>query len=110
VQVFRLREVCERLTNTPKVFILRIILFHFNVKLPFILKRRQFSVSVYFVMIINKSERQSLQHVVLFLRKPVFNHSQLYITISRVTSKNDLKLLSADTHYDDQYHTKDIVY
>jgi hypothetical protein len=93
-----------------KVFIPRIILSPSDAKLPFILKRRQFPVSVCFAMTINKSQGQSLQHVGLFLRKPVFSHGQLYVAISRVTSRNGLKVLITDTHYGDQYHTKNIVY
>jgi hypothetical protein len=42
--------------------------------------------------------------------KPVFSHGQLYVAISRVTSRNGLKVLITDTHYGDQYHTKNIVY
>jgi ATP-dependent DNA helicase PIF1 len=55
-----------------KVFIPRIVLSPSDSKLPFVLKRRQFPVSVCFAMTINKSQGQSLQHVGLFLPKPVF--------------------------------------
>ncbi|XP_076916818.1 uncharacterized protein LOC143576665 [Bidens hawaiensis] len=46
-------------------------------KLPFKLKRRQFPISVCFAMTINKSQGQSLSHVGLYLKDPVFTHGQL---------------------------------
>ena len=57
-----------------RVFIPRIILIAQNKKLPFILSRKQFSVRVCYAMTINKSQGQSLDHVGIFLPKPVFSH------------------------------------
>ena len=50
---------------------------------PFKLLRRQF-----LAMTINKSQGQSLFTVGLYLLKPMFNHGQLYVALSRVKSKN----------------------
>ncbi len=61
-------------------------------------------------MTINKSQGQSLQRVGLFLSKPVFSHGQLYVAISRVTSRNGLRILIANTQDDDEFKTKNIVY
>jgi hypothetical protein len=44
-------------------------------------------------MTINKSQRQSLQKVGLYLSKQVFHHGQLYVALSRVTNKYGLRIL-----------------
>ncbi|KAK4592722.1 hypothetical protein RGQ29_017025 [Quercus rubra] len=59
-------------------------------------KVRQFPVSVCFAMTINKSQGQSLQ--------------RLYVAISRVTSKDGLRILIVENDYGDRFHTKNIVY
>ncbi|XP_075658629.1 uncharacterized protein LOC142628403 [Castanea sativa] len=93
-----------------KVFIPRIVLSPSDSKWPFVLKRRQFLVSVCFAMTINKSQGQSLQRVGLYLDRPVFSHGQLYVVVSRVTSKDSLKILIVENDDTDRFHTKNIVY
>ncbi|PHT80512.1 hypothetical protein T459_18564 [Capsicum annuum] len=44
----------------------------------------------------NKSQGQSLSHVGLYLKKPVFTHGQLYVALSRVTKRQGLKILTYD--------------
>ncbi|XP_020970185.1 ATP-dependent DNA helicase PIF6-like [Arachis ipaensis] len=64
-----------------------------NKTVPVRFQRRQFPIIVSFAMTINKSHGQTLSHVRLYLSKPVFTHSQLYVALSRVKSKRDLKVL-----------------
>ncbi|AES70989.1 PIF1 helicase [Medicago truncatula] len=53
-----------------------------DVKIPFKFQRRQFPLVVSFAMTVNKSQGQSLKN--------------LYVAISKVTSKDRLKILMSD--------------
>ncbi|KAL0741949.1 hypothetical protein Bca4012_083462 [Brassica carinata] len=59
-------------------------------------------------MTINKSQGQSLKEVILYILKPVFSHCQLYVALSRVTSKTRLTIIKdEDSH---KLKVKNIVY
>ena len=89
------------------VFIPRITLAPTAEDLPIPLRRRQFPVRLAFSMTVNKSQGQSLKHVGLDLRSPVFSHGQLYVGLSRCTSGNRLKVLLKEV---DAGKTPNIVY
>ncbi|KAM3237811.1 hypothetical protein P3S67_012232 [Capsicum chacoense] len=61
-------------------------------------------------MTINKSQGQSLSHVGLFLKKLVFTYGQLYVALSRVTSRKELRILSYDDEGKTTNEVKNVVY
>ncbi|CAG8841841.1 39426_t:CDS:2, partial [Gigaspora margarita] len=62
-------------------------------ELLFIIRWCQFPIQLAFAMTINKSQRQSVKHVGLDLRTPVFSHGQLYVALSHCTSLCNIKIL-----------------
>jgi len=61
-------------------------------------------------MTINKSQDQSLNYVGLYLPRLVFSHGQLYVAISRVTSREGLKILIIENDENNVQYTKNVVY
>ncbi|XP_062006831.1 uncharacterized protein LOC133723982 isoform X2 [Rosa rugosa] len=98
-------------SNTgQKFYIPRIVLTATENKWPFTLKRRQFPIRPCYAMTINKSQGQSLNRVGIYLPEPVFTHGQLYVALSRVTSRNGLKILINNNNDMPNRYTKNIVY
>ncbi|XP_058767624.1 uncharacterized protein LOC131641336 [Vicia villosa] len=77
---------------------------------PFKLVRRQFPIIVFFAMTINKSQGQSLDNVGLYLPREVFSHGQLYVAISRVKSKKELRILIHDKDKQPMISTTNVVF
>ena len=61
-------------------------------------------------MTINKSQGQTLKHVGVYLPNPVFSHGQLFVAVSRVTSRDGLKFLIINNEIKEESNTKNIVY
>jgi hypothetical protein len=104
---------CMILTGSKigeKVFIPRIALNTTDVKWPFTLQRRQFPVRICYAMTINKSQGQTLSRVGLYLKKPVFTHGQLYVAVSRSTSRNGLRILIENDDGSCGSQTRNVVY
>ncbi|XP_074304513.1 uncharacterized protein LOC141639244 [Silene latifolia] len=93
-----------------KAFISRIMMTPTESKWPFTFKRRQFPVKTCYAMTINKSQGQTLNHDALYLRQTVFSHGQLYVAVSRVTSRQGLKILIDNEGTMPSNFTRNIVY
>ncbi|XP_057427107.1 uncharacterized protein LOC130720473 [Lotus japonicus] len=74
------------------------------------IQRRQFPVCVCFAMTINKSQGQTLGRVGVFLPRPVFSHGQLYVAVSRVKSREGLKIYIDQSSSTLVNQTKNVVY
>uniref|UniRef100_A0A453CJQ1 ATP-dependent DNA helicase n=1 Tax=Aegilops tauschii subsp. strangulata TaxID=200361 RepID=A0A453CJQ1_AEGTS len=61
---------------------------------PFRFKRKQFPVRLSFAMTINKAQGQTIPNVGVYLPEPVFSHGQLYVALSRATSRSNMKILT----------------
>ena len=63
-------------------------------KMPFTLQRRQFPVRPAFAMTINKSQGQTFKNIgVYIIRDSVFSHGQLYVALSRVGTRDGIKIM-----------------
>jgi ATP-dependent DNA helicase PIF1 len=93
------------------VFIPQLKITPSETQIPFHFTRLQFPVRLAFAMTINKSQGQSVKHVGLDLQTPVFTHGQFYVAVSRVTSVQNIKVITRptdDTNF--PLTTKNIVY
>jgi ATP-dependent DNA helicase PIF1 len=89
-------RIITRSNIGEEFYIPRLYLTPSDTRIHFKFQHRQFPVSVCFAMTINKSQAQSLKQVGIYLLRPVFSHGQLHVAISRVTSRNGLKILLTD--------------
>ncbi|XP_045810318.1 ATP-dependent DNA helicase PIF1-like [Trifolium pratense] len=92
------------------VFLPRMDLVPTDSGLPFKFSRRQFLICLFFAMTINKSQGQSMSKVGLYLPRRVFTHGQLYVAISKVTTKRGLKVLILDEDGKPSSTTLNVVY
>ncbi|EOA18939.1 hypothetical protein CARUB_v10007570mg [Capsella rubella] len=107
--VFQARILTD--TRVGKLVMLpRMVLTPLDLRLPFKMRRRQFPISVAFAMTINKSQGQSLSKVVIYLPRTVFSHGQLYLAMSRLSSKSSLKILITYAKGKPKTKTRNVVF
>ncbi|XP_062201509.1 uncharacterized protein LOC133904042 [Phragmites australis] len=56
--------------------------------------RKQFSIRLSFAMTINKSQGQTIPNFDVYLPQLVFSHGQLYVALSRATTRRNIKILA----------------
>jgi ATP-dependent DNA helicase PIF1 len=61
-------------------------------------------------MMIDKRQGQNLSTVGLYVKKPVFTYGQLYVAISRTTSRSGLRILIEDDDCSCGSQTRNVVY
>jgi ATP-dependent DNA helicase PIF1 len=76
--------------------------------LPFKFKRIQLPIKLAFAMTINKAQGQTLNVVGIDLSVQCFFHGQLYVALSRVTSKFNLYIFAPDPEKVDNVVYKEI--
>ena len=72
---------------------------------PVHMKRKQLPVRPAFAITSNKAQGQTLSHVDICLKQGFFSHGELYVVMSRVGSKDSLKIYS-----DHEVYTSNVVY
>ncbi|XP_019175634.1 PREDICTED: uncharacterized protein LOC109170955 [Ipomoea nil] len=103
-------EILTGPNKGTKVLIPRMSMAPSDPRLPFKFQRRQFLLMLSYAMTINKSQGQTLTHVGLVLKKPVFVHGQLYVAASRVNNPDGLKILIAKDSSSTTTSTTNVVY
>lgn len=92
------------------IYIPKMSLSHSQSLWSFKFIQRQFPIIALFAMILNKSQEQSLHFIGLYLSQNIFRHSQLYVTMSRVKNKDELKILTHDRDKKTLAQTPNVVF
>ena len=71
------------------------------------MKRKEFPVRPAFAITANKAQGHTLSHVGIYLKQDFFSHGQLYVAMSRVGSKDSLKIYSGHEVYTAMWFTKE---
>ncbi|XP_065671772.1 uncharacterized protein LOC136089648 [Hydra vulgaris] len=83
-------EVLTGVSGGKRVFVPRIQLAPSDSNLFFVMKRRQFPVRLTYSMKNNKSQGQTFDRVVAYLKTPCLSHGQLYVACSKTRAFNSV--------------------
>jgi ATP-dependent exoDNAse (exonuclease V) alpha subunit len=72
---------------------------------PFQFKRKQFPIRLSFTMTVNKAQGQTILNVGVYLPEPVFSHGQLYVALSRATSRSNIRILALPPNAEERKNT-----
>ena len=87
-------EIVLRQHAGKRVFLPRIPLCPSNDEMfPFRFKRKQFPIRLSFAMTVNKAQGQTIPNVGVYLPELVFSYGQLYVELSRATSRSNIRIL-----------------
>ena len=94
------------------LFIPRIPLRPSDSIFPFNMERRQFPTKICFGMSSNKSQGQTLSRVGIYQCQDFFTHGQLYVAMSRVRQKFNLRIVKKNGKYPRRQglYTDNVVY
>ena len=92
-----------------QIFIARIAKIPSDNILPFHMKRKQFLVRPAFAITSNIAQGQTLSHVGIYLKQGFFSQGLLYVAMSRVGSKDSLKIYSDHGVYTSNVVDKEVL-
>ena len=95
----------DPMLESEYIFIPRIPIIPSDNIFPFHMKRKEFPVRPAFAITANKAQGHTLSHVGIYLKQDFFSHGKLYVAMSRVGSKDSLKIYSGHEVY-----TSNVVY
>ena len=87
------------------VFIPRITYVTQENEYPFEMRRKQFPIKPAFTVTANKSQGQIFEKIGVYLPNNFFSHRQLYVAMSRIGLKNNLKIMAPISNCNDTEKT-----
>jgi energy-coupling factor transporter ATP-binding protein EcfA2 len=78
----------------------------------FTMMRSQFPLRLAYSLTFNKAQGQEFKRIILDLRRPAFSHGHLYVALSRIRSRSNIRLFAAEENLTDNNEvlTDNVVY